>query len=187
MKAGEEAKIRDIQRSLNLSDRQVRLVVYVVAAVIIALVVSLTHRPLAKRLADAQHKLQLLQSQLEVIHRRTGSLKETSLSEKLLKRQDLSLAIDDITAQGRSLGLKFISITPGEATHYDEGNFDLLPISFKIESSYEAMGSFLLFLEDFSRSITFVENLSIRPKGVADLLDLDVIVSLYLEAENGQK
>jgi len=102
-----------------------------------------------------------------------------------MQRNEIPLAIAELTEKGRELGLNFSSISPGELQETTQASIRKLPISFTIESEYKNVGQFLAYVEGFSRSIAEVESLSIRPReNNLPKLSVELVLNLYVEIEN---
>ncbi|MBN3039104.1 MAG: type 4a pilus biogenesis protein PilO [Candidatus Omnitrophica bacterium] len=178
----------DIKESINklknsLDKRQMQFIIYGLAIFVVILVLLIAHRPLALRLSRTKNYLNSLDGQLISQRKAIDSLKKIDLAKDLMKQKDVSLAIDDITAYGGQLGLKFISITPADEQSYEEGNFSVLPIELKLECDYRGLGQFLVYIEEFPLTVGEVAAFSVRPKGALAKLDVDMTVKLYMEPE----
>jgi len=89
---------------------------------------------------------------------------------------------------GTTIGGRSVSITPKKSQLDAEGEFKHLPIMFKIESGFQSLGEFLVYLEEFPRSLTCIESLNIRARGAKPpKLDVEATVSICMEAGDGQK
>lgn len=182
-----------IKESINkfkqdLSLRQRQLLFYGLYALLALLILLFAYRPLGGKLEDANRELNSLTSQLLSQRNNVTTLKGLKIEGKLMQQREVSLAIDELTEKGRALGLKFNSITPGKLEKSAQGDFKKLPINLKIEAGYASLGKFLAYVEEFPRTIAEVESLSIRSQEKAlPNLDLDLVVNLYMEAEDGQE
>ena len=183
-------KIREkiIKLRGNLGTRQTQLILYGLCALLIIFVFIFAYRPLAVKLRDADIELESLKTQLLSQHNNIAALKKLNLRSRLMQKEEVSQAIDELTERGRTLGLKFVSITPGKLQKSAQGNFKKLPINFKIESEYKNLGQFLAYLEEFPRTIAEAKSLSILPKEeILPELNVELLVNLYMEAEDGKE
>lgn len=183
----DKVKDRIVELKESLGSRQTQLILYGAGALLLIFVAIFLYRPLAIKLRRAQEKANSLQAQL-LIQRETFSiLKDLDLEVKIMQQKEISSVIDDITAEGRALGLNFISITPRQTAKLAQNDFQLLPIVFKIECTYQDLGRFLVYLEGFTLGIAEIDSLTIRPKEkVLPKLDLDLVANFYLEEENAK-
>ena len=171
----------------NLEPRQLQLIAYGACALSVILVLWFAYRPLMFKLQQANQELKKLQIQLSAERNQAAILKKLDLSAKAMPADQVSRAIEEITANGRKFGLKFISITPNKLQKTAQDDFTYLPIRFTIESTYQDLGPFLAYLEQFSRCIVQVERLSVRPKDeLLTELSIGTVVNLCLEAEDAK-
>ena len=149
------------------------------------IILIFAYRPLMIKLHDAANRLR--EVQIELLNQR-GAIAASEKSEvkgEIMQRNEVSLAIAELTDKGRDLGLNFSSISPRELQDTTQAGIRKLPISFTIESEYKNVGQFLASVEGFSRSIAEVESLSIRPReNNLPALSVELVLSLYVEIEN---
>jgi Tfp pilus assembly protein PilO len=136
------------------------------------------------KMSDADRELEGLNARLLGQRANIAALKDLKLKGRLMQQKDISFVINEITEKGGALGLEFISITPGELQETEQPSLKVLPISFKIESEYEGLGEFLVYLEEFPHTLTEVRDLTIRPEEENKAeLSTGLLVNLYMEAE----
>lgn len=185
-----DKKVREsiIKLKEDLGTRQTQLILYGFCALLIVFVLIFAYRPLMIKLRNADKELKSLATQLLNERNNIAALKKLDLKCRLMQQKEVSQALDELTEKGRNLGLKFISITPKDLQKEVGGNFKvLLPITFQIECAYQSLGQFLVYLEEFPRTITEVKSLSIRPREeILPKLNVEVMVNLYMEAEDAK-
>lgn len=184
------AKIKEriIKLKESLSSRQIQLIVYGSCAFLVILIFIFIYQPLAGKLRNANRELLGLEAQLLSQRNKVTVLKNLDLKGKLMQQKDVSSAINDITEMGRTLDIKFISITPQEPQRLKQVDFKELPINFKIESEYKNLGQFLAYLEEFPLTIVEVKTFSIRlNEKTLPKLNVDLLLNLYMEAEDGKE
>lgn len=183
-------KIRDniIKLKENLTDRQTRLIVIALYILLPIVILTFIYAPLRARIKNADSQLNTLAIELANQRSKADALKKLILTGRLMKQSEVSSALNEITEQGRALGLKFISIMPYKLEKSVGVHSRHLPISFMIESEYEALGQFLAYLEEFPLAITEVKSLNVRP-GMERRYNLntELLVYLYMEAEDGKE
>jgi Tfp pilus assembly protein PilO len=138
--------------------------------------------PLMVKLHNAANRLN--EVQIELLNQRSAiaALDNSSLKADIMRQDDLSLAIAELTEKGRSLGLSFSSIAQQPLKETTQASIRKLPISFTIESGYKNAGQFLAYVEEFSHSIAEVESLSIQPRENSPTkLSVKLVLNLYLE------
>ena len=182
-------KIREsiIKLREELGTPQTQLVLYGFCVLLIVFVLIAAYRPLIIKLSNADRELKRFEAQLSTQRDSITTLKRLDLKYRLMQQKEVSQALDKITEKGRALGLKFISITPKELEKSANGNFKVLPIGFEIESTYQGLGQFLAYLEEFPHTTAEVKSLSVwsREK-LLPKLNITVLVNLYMEAEDAK-
>ena len=164
----------------NLGQRSPLFILYGVCTLLFIFLFVFGYRPLVKKLDHSDQRLRDLKEQLSAEQDKAVIVKKLSFKGKLMPQKEAALAIDAITEKGKELGLKFIAITPQQKR--TEGDLQLLPITFQIESTYNNLGEFLLYLEDFGRTLAAVEDLSISVgEGILPKLKAMLLVNLYME------
>ncbi len=146
------------------------------------IVLIFTYRPLMVKLHNAANKLHEVQTELLNQRSAIAAIDNSNLKSELIRQNDLSLAIAELTEKGRSLGLQFSSIAQQQLQETTQASIRKLPINFTIESEYKNAGKFLTYIEGFSRSIAEVENLSICPsENDSTKLSVKLVLNLYVE------
>ncbi len=134
------------------------------------------------KLHDAANRLQEVQTKLLNQRSAIAASDNSNLKGELIRQNDLSLAIAELTEKGRSLNLSFSSIAQQKLQETAQAGIRKLPISFTIESEYKTVGQFLAYIEDSSCGITEVESLSIRPREEnPSKLSVELVLNLYVE------
>jgi len=109
---------------------------------------------------------------------RTGSL---------LTRQKVSLAIDEMTKTGATLGINFLSISPQRIMKTNNSEYPVLPIQMDLRSKYENLGLFLGSLEVLKESIVTVRSFEMDSDQNDSLqIETTLVVEIHLrEGEDG--
>jgi Tfp pilus assembly protein PilO len=108
--------------------------------------------------------------------------KKSDVKGQMMQRNEVPLAIAELTEKGRDLGLNFTSISPKQLQETTQAGIRRLPIKFTIESEYKDIGLFLAYVEGFSRTIAEVESLSIHPReNNPPKLSVELAINLYVE------
>ena len=146
------------------------------------IILIFVYRPLMIKLRDAKSRLHEVETKL--LNRRSAiaaSIK-SNLKGKIMQRNEVPLAIAELTEKGRYLGLNFSSISPKQLQETAQAGIQRLPLIFTIESEYKDIGQFLAYVEEFPRSITEVESLSIHPRDDnLPILSVELVLNLYVE------
>jgi len=137
------------------------------------------------KLHDAANRLHEVETELLNQRSTIAAWEKSDVKGQVMQRNEVPLAIAELTEKGRELGLNFSSITPRELLQTTQASIRKLPISFTIESEYKNVGQFLAYIEGFSRSIAEVESLSLRPReNNLPKLSVELVLNLYVEIEN---
>ena len=184
MKTDENSQVRNgaIRLMESLGPSQTLLILCACCAFSGLIVLVFLYRPLLIKLRDTANRLHEVET--EVLNQRgaIAASKKSDVKGRMMQRNEVPLAIAELTEKGRDLGLDFSSISPGEWQETTQAGIQKLPISFTIESEYKNAGQFLALVEEFSRSIVEVESLSIRP-GQDNLpkVSVGLVLNLYVE------
>ena len=117
--------------------------------------------PFVKELNAARKSYQALTKELSWARQVTSSGQMPEIKEGPVSTADISLAIDELTKDGKRQGIDFISITPGQIRPKDEV-YQIVPLEIESESTYEDLGTFLGSLDELAKSMVVVESLSIE-------------------------
>ena len=138
--------------------------------------------PLMIKLHNAANRLH--EVQVKLLNQRSAitAMEKSNVKGEMIQRNEVPLAIDELTEKGRALGLNFSSIAPQKLQETTQANIRKLPISFTIESEYKDIGQLLTYVEEFPRGIVEVESLSIRPReDNLPELSVELVLNLYVE------
>ena len=178
-----KSKIISLTESLGPTKKLLILCACCVLLGLIALIFG--YRPLMIKLHNAANRLHEMETKLLNQRSAIAALDNSNIKGQMIRQNDLSLAIAELTEKGRSLGLQFSSIAQQPLQETTQAGIQKLPISFTIESEYKNIGQFLAYVEGFSRSVAEVESLFIRPReNNLPKLNVELILNLYVEIEN---
>ena len=178
-----EAKItnRMIGLKESLGPRKLYML-YTCCALSGLIILLFAYWPLMSKLNNAANRLDEVQAKLLNQQSAIAALDNPNVKSRLMQRNEVPLAITELTEKGRSLGLQFNSIAQQALQETTQAGIVKLPISFTIESEYKTIGQFLASVEGFSRTITEVESLSIRPREKnPSKLSVKLVLNLYME------
>ncbi len=160
-------------------------ILYACCALSGLIILIFAYRPLIIKLHDAANKLNEVETKLLNQHGAIAASKKSDVKGRMMRRNEVPLAIAELTEKGRELGLNFSSISPRQLQETTQAGIWKLPINFTIESEYKNVGQFLAYVEGFSRTIAEVESLSIRPrKNNLPKLSVELVLNLYVEITN---
>ncbi len=177
-----QVKNRTIRLIESLGPSKTLHVLYACCVLSGLIILIFAYRPLMIKLHNAANRLHEVET--KVLNQRAAIAASENSEEKgqMMQRNEVPLAIAELTEKGRYLGLNFSSISPSQLQETTQAGIRKLPINFTIESEYKDIGRFLAYVEGFSRSIAEVESLSIRPqKKKLPKLSVELVLNLYVE------
>ncbi len=146
------------------------------------IILIFVYRPLMIKLHDAANRVHMVETKALNQRGAIAASKKSDVKGQMMQRNEVPLAIAELTEKGRDLGLNFTSISPKQLQETTQAGIRRLPIKFTIESEYKHIGQFLAYVEGFSRTIAEVESLSIRPRENNPLkLSVELALNLYVE------
>lgn len=167
------AKLKD---SLGLSRRA-----YILCACG-AVALSFSYLPLATKLYRAATRLGELEAELQTQRGVVAISDKSDTKIEVMPRNEVPLAIAELTTKGRNLGLSFIFIASEKLRETSRSESRRQSVTFVVESEYRSLGEFLAYVEEFPRTIVDVESLSIRPTGDdPSELNVGLVLNLYVE------
>jgi len=177
-----QVKNRTIRLIESLGPSKTLHILYACCALSGLIILIFAYRPLMIKLHNAANRLHEVETRLLNQRGAITALEKSDVKGQIMQRNEVPLAIAELTERGRDLGLDFSSISPREWQETTQAGIRKLPISFTIESEYKNAGQFLAYVEEFSRSIVEVESLSIRPEqDNPPELSVELVLNLYVE------
>ena len=177
-----EAKItnRMIRLKESLGPGKLHML-YTCCALSAPVILLFAYWPLMSKLYNSASRLDEAQAELLNQQSAIAALDNSNVKGELIRQDDISLAIAELTEKGRSLRLQFSSIAQQPLQETTQAGIAKLPIGFTIESEYKTVGQFLAHIEDSPCGITKVESLSIRPKEEdPSKLSVELVLNLYV-------
>lgn len=148
---------------MELDRRQIIMSAVGLAAVLVFGACLFVYGPLLKELKIKESQYRAAYSELETARRRIADLKQSNKKRVLANERNVSLAIDELTREGKSKGVQFISMTPKEIPPQGNASYKIIPIEIEIESSYQTLGMFLALLSEFEHSLVTVARFHVMP------------------------
>lgn len=122
-----------------------------------------------------------LEGQVKEMRKSLGTLKIKDREKVLINEEEVSMALRELTLQGKSAGVNFVSVTPKEAQKPAGSPYRILPIETELESTYEAFGTFLGSLDKLQKGIVTVGQFKAVPSKPDSLeLHAQLTLNLYL-------
>ncbi len=184
MKTEEIAQVRNrtIRLIESLGPSKTLHILYAFCVFSGLIILIFAYRPLMIKLRDGANRLHEVETKLLNQRYAIAASEKSDVKGRVMQRNEVPLAIAELTEKGRDLGLNFSSISPRQLQETTQAGIRKLPISFTIESKYKNVGQFLAYVEGFSRTIAEVESLSIRPReNNPPKLSVELLLNLYVE------
>ena len=167
------AKLKD---SLGLSRRAYIL------CVCGAVALSFSYMPLVVKLYRSATRLNELEAELLTQRGVVATSDKSATKVEVMPRNEVPLAIAELTAKGRDIGLSFSSIAAQRLRETSSSDSRRQPVTFAVKSEYRNLGEFLAYVEEFPRTIVEVESLSICPgEDNPPELNVGLVLDLYVE------
>jgi len=165
---------------IELTQEQLIIAVAVMVGAIVLGLYLFLYSPLINKLKLAHLESKAIETDVFQARDEIPSLRIRDTKKGLITEEGVSLAIDELTKQGKSKGVNFISMTP-KKIEKGEPQYKILPIEMDIESTYEELGAFLGSLEELKKSLVTVRSFniaSINQKSVE--LKTKLVVNMHL-------
>ena len=136
--------------------------------------------PLSKKIKAKHAEYEAVRLKLSEAQYRVFTMDRKEKPKAMVTVEGLSLAVDELTKQGKSCGINFISITPQAVEAAVEGT-KIFPIEMEIESSYQSIGIFLGALDDLEKSLVTVRRFELMSNETEPLkLKMKLTVAMHL-------
>ena len=140
--------------------------------------------PLWGRIRSITHELRLVEEQLAVSRVDVESARKLQFTGPLLLRDEISLAMDEITKTGKTFNINFFSISPQDLEDIEDSASQRLPVFIESESAYKDFGLFLGALADLKSSIVTIRNFKMtRDEAILPLVRSKLVIDLYLKGQ----
>ena len=156
----------------------------ILAAIIVAYL--LFFNPLIRTLNIKRSESRSIEGQLLEMHDTIRLAGNGTEGRVLLAERDASLAIDELTKHGKSMGINFISITPKEIIKSSDSQYKILPVEMVVEATDQQFSMFLGLLDALKKSVITVESFDVAPdKDNPAQVKATIIIDMYFStAEN---
>jgi len=160
---------------------QGRLIMAIAGAIAIAmlLIYFIIYAPLIKRLNANYREYRSYDEEVLKVHNTIETASRTHDGKGLIAEEDVSFAIDELTKYGKSIGINFISMRPGEIIADKEAKYKILPIEMEIESNNEQFSEFLGSLDEFKRSLIKIKSFELA-SNTEDRAKLKAKITVYM-------
>ena len=139
------------------------------------------YRPLTLELGKKARESREIENLVTAAHVHSLPAGHEGDEDKLISEESVSTAIEELTAQGKIMGINFLSIASRQREHAEGKAYSVLPIEMELESSYEALGRFLGSLEGLHRCLVTARTFESLPaNNDPSKLKTRLTVNLYL-------
>ena len=149
-----------------------------VAVVGLALFLFLYH-PLMDKIKARYAECHTIEGEAAQARENTAKAREIARDKILISEEEVSPVIEELTKQGNLQGINFISLAPKDAEKYKDSPYRILPIEIETESSYEALGKFLGFVDGLKSGLVTVGTFEVT-SGEKDAAKLKAKLTVHL-------
>lgn len=142
--------------------RLIMIIAAAIAIIAIGLYIFL-YGPLIRRLRVMHIECKTIEADALQTRNRIAAVKTIDIKKGLIKEEEISLAINELTKQGKLEGINFVSMAPKEIEKREDAPYNILPIEMEIESTYEHLGIFLGSLDELERCLVAVRSFNVVP------------------------
>lgn len=139
-------------------------------------------QPLSARIRFKEEEVRLVEQKLEEGRGMIKVAGKWGLAGTLLRKEEISLAMDEMTRAGQSFDISFVSISPREAEAVPGLSCRRLPIQMNVRSQYKDFGTFLGALEKLKRGVVVPRQFVIsRDEARPSYIDSEMLVDVYVK------
>ncbi|MBI3315781.1 MAG: type 4a pilus biogenesis protein PilO [Candidatus Omnitrophica bacterium] len=121
------------------------------------------YRPLENELRQAKSAVQSAEARAAHAHQAVVAMGKERARHIAGSDEETSLAMDELTQEGKAKDIRFTAITPKPAETTPEPRYRTLPIELKIEARFEDLGRFLGALENLEKTLVTVNRFRVVP------------------------
>jgi len=116
--------------------------------------------PLINKIKPARLQCMSVENELSGLRAAIATVKTKESKGVTASEEDVAFAIDELTRQGKSIGVNFISMTPRQLEDRGSGH-KVLPVEIEVGSTYEELGAFFALLEELRESLITVSSFTV--------------------------
>lgn len=152
-------KIADIE----MTRERLIIALFAAAAVVTVVIYAIIYKPLINRLKVSYRECRLCENQVADARNMIEIAGKTSGDRVLVAEKDTLFAMDELTKHGKTMGVNFISIRPGNIVDDPSAKYKILPIDMEIEASDEQASKFIGSLDELKKAVMKVKSFDISP------------------------
>lgn len=166
---------------MELSRERFRIIIVSAIAIVFVGAYAFLYRPLINKCRDQGSECRRIEKEAQEAHEAIALLVQVAVKRTLISEKDISVAIDELTKEGRSRGVNFTSIMPGKIKSSGDSGYKILPIDMGLESGYRELAVFLGSLEVLEKSLVTVKDIDIAADTARSAkLKTRLTVNMYL-------
>ena len=169
-------------RKIVMANRTTAVIIAIVICMPLAYVIFFL--PRMKALGVKYLECRTCESQVVDAHNQiqvVAKLDKERSRRVLITEKEAAVGIDEFTAHGKSLGIKFISIKPLNVIKPKDMPYKILPIEMEIEANDDQFVKFMGSIDELKKAIVTVNSFNIMPDKERDkMLKIDMVIEVYL-------
>jgi Tfp pilus assembly protein PilO len=164
-------------------------VAYVAGAALIVLAVyMILFAPLLKKLGLGYAECRNCENQLWDARNTiqyAANLDKSVGMRVLISEKDASTGIEELTRYGKSLGINFSEMKPGEAAYTAGAPYRILPLEISMEATNDQFVKFVTSIDELKKAIVKIRSFNIIPDNYdRNTLKINMVLELYLSPDN---
>ncbi|MFH0763585.1 MAG: type 4a pilus biogenesis protein PilO [Candidatus Omnitrophota bacterium] len=166
--------------NFELTKKNLPIAVSVSMAAILLSAYMIFYIPLAAAVRAKYSDCRRLESEVIRAGDIVNNAGKISNDRMLLTEKDTSLAIDELTRQGKEDGITFHSIKPSEMAMDEDNQYKILNINMDIEANDKNLASFIGSLDELEKGLIRIRSFDILPlKKDRTILKAELAIDMY--------
>jgi len=164
------------------------MAIVIVVAICMLLAYGIFFMPRLKELRVKYLECKTCESQILDVRNQiqaVANLDKERSRRMLISEKEAAEGIDDFTAHGKTMGVKFISIKPSDVIVPKDMPYKILPIEMEIEAEDDQFVKFMGSIDELKKAIVTVKSFDIIPDEENNkILKVDMVIEVYLSLED---
>jgi Tfp pilus assembly protein PilO len=156
-------------------------------AVVVLAVYLVIFAPLLKKLGVKYAECRACESQLwdaRSTIKYAENLDKSAGARMLISEKEASAGIEELTRFGKSLGISFSEIKPGEITYTAGAAYKTMPIEISMKATGDQFVKFMGSVDELKKAIVRMKSFNITPeKEDRKELDIKMVAEIYLSPD----
>ena len=165
---------------IKINDK-LKVIIYITAALVVVFLYTILYVPLVIDIGKKSSECRSYESQARQARNMVELAGKAQDKRVLITEENISLAIDELTKQGKLMGINFISIKPQEIAIEGESGYGILPIEIEVEAKDKQFSDFIGSLDSLKKGIFRIKSFNIVPDdGDRTRVNAKMTVNMYL-------